>query len=109
MVDDDTAILQHEDEWDFEAGETQRAPRGRRSIVSVGFKSDEFEAVTAAARNSSQPLSQYIRAAAVEKALGPRVTAPAYIQIDGGMISAFSVAELHSAASRRYRRMRAVS
>jgi hypothetical protein len=68
MNDDEIAQLQDEDEWDFETAERQRAPRGRRTIVSVGFKPAEFSVVAAAAEQHDRPLSQFIREAAIERA-----------------------------------------
>src|SRR2546430_1702203 len=68
MNDEDIAKLQDEDEWDFEAAETQQAPRNRRAIVSVGFRPDDFALVAAAARSKDQPVSQFIREAAVNRA-----------------------------------------
>jgi len=70
MNDEDINSLQNDAEWDFEAAERKRAPRGRgnRAIVAVGFQSEEFALVTAAARDRDQPVSQFIRQAALDKA-----------------------------------------
>ena len=70
MNDEEIAQLQDEDEWDFESAERQRAPRGRRAIVSVGFKPADFALVTMAAEKRDQPISQFIREAAVDRARG---------------------------------------
>jgi hypothetical protein len=69
--DDEIAQLQDESEWDWEAAERVRVPRGNRAVVSVGFKSSDFALVAAAARKRDQPLSQFIREAAVDRARGP--------------------------------------
>lgn len=68
MNDDEIAQLQDEDEWDFEAAERQRTPRGRRAVVSVGFKPADFALVAAAAEKRDQPVSQFIREAALGRA-----------------------------------------
>jgi hypothetical protein len=74
MNDEDITQLQDESEWDFEAAERQRAPRGRRAIVSVGFKPADFALVTAAAEKRDQPVSQFIREAAIDRARGQNVS-----------------------------------
>ena len=68
MSDDDITQLQDESEWDFEAGERQRAPRGHRAVVSVSFKTADFTLVSEAARKRDQLLSQFIREAALDRA-----------------------------------------
>jgi uncharacterized protein (DUF1778 family) len=68
MNDEEIAQLQNYDEWDVEAGERQRAPRGNRAIVSVGFKTADFTLVSEAAEKRDQPLSQFIREAALDRA-----------------------------------------
>jgi len=70
MNDEEIAQLQNDDEWDVEAGERQRAPRGNRAIVSVGFKTADFTVVSEAAERRDQPLSQFIREAALGRARG---------------------------------------
>jgi len=70
MNDEELARLKDEDEWDFEAAERQRAPRGRRAIVSVGFKPADFALVSEAAERRDRPLSQFIREAAIDRARG---------------------------------------
>ena len=71
-MNEDTTNLQSEEEWDFEAAHRQRAPRGNRAIVSVGFKTEDFAIVVAAARKRDQPVSQFIREAALHHAR-PRI------------------------------------
>ena len=68
MNDEEIAQLQDDSEWDFEAGERQRAPRGHRAVVSVGFKTADFTLVSEAARERDQPVSQFIREAALDRA-----------------------------------------
>jgi hypothetical protein len=68
MNDDEIAKLEDEDEWDFATAQPQRAPRGNRAVVSVGFRTDDFTLVAEAARSKDQPISQFIREAAVSKA-----------------------------------------
>jgi hypothetical protein len=68
MNDDEISQLQAEDEWDFETAERQQAPRSRRAVVSVGFRPAEFAVVAAAAETRDQPLSQFIREAALTRA-----------------------------------------
>ncbi len=70
MNDDEIAKLEDEDEWDFATAESRRAPRGNRAVVSVGFRTDDFTLVAEAARNKDQPISQFIREAALDKARG---------------------------------------
>jgi len=82
----DEELLQDEHAWDFEAGEAQRASRGRRSVVSVGFKPEEFRAVNEAARRHHQPLSQFIREAALEKATDRSAAGVTYIKVDAATI-----------------------
>jgi hypothetical protein len=69
MNDEDIAKLD-DDEWDFDAAERQRATRGNRAIVSVGFRSDDFARVAEAAHRNDQPISQFIREAALDRAQG---------------------------------------
>lgn len=68
MNDEEIAQLQDESEWDFESAERVRVPRGNRAVVSVGFKTAEFTLVSAAAERRDQPLSRFIREAALERA-----------------------------------------
>ena len=71
MTEDEITAFENEGAWDLESAEPQTAaPSSRRAVVSVGFKPSEFSAVAAAARESRQPVSQYIRNAAIEKAAG---------------------------------------
>ena len=70
MDDQGIARLQDEGEWDFDAAERQQPVRGRRTVVSVGFRPREFAQVAEAARKRDQPLSQFIREAAVDRAKG---------------------------------------
>jgi hypothetical protein len=70
MNDDEIAKLEDEGEWDFSTAESRRAPRGNRAIVSVGFRTDDFTLVAEAARNKDQPISQFIREAALDRARG---------------------------------------
>jgi hypothetical protein len=70
MNDEEIAQLQDESEWDFESAERVRIPRGNRAVVSVGFKTAEFTRVSAAAEKLNQPLSRFIREAALERARG---------------------------------------
>jgi hypothetical protein len=57
-------------EWDLESAEMQPPVRGRRAIVSVGFKPDELSLVAKCARGSRMKLSEFVRNAAIEKAEG---------------------------------------
>jgi hypothetical protein len=68
--DEEIAQLEDESEWDFESAERVRAPRGNRAVVSVGFKTAEFTLVSAAAEKRGQPLSRFIREAALDRARG---------------------------------------
>lgn len=67
-MDENGTTLQDEDEWDFGAAVRQRPPRGRRAVVSVGFKTEDFSRVAAAARQRDVPVSQFIRQAALDRA-----------------------------------------
>jgi uncharacterized protein (DUF1778 family) len=74
MNDDEIAELEDESTWNLESAERQSAPRSaRRAVVSVGFRSEEFVTVADAARAARQPVSQFIRNAALEKAQGQGV------------------------------------
>ena len=66
--EEEIAQLEHEDEWDFESAERIRVPKGNRAIVSVGFKTPDFTLVAEAARKRDQPISQFIREAALDRA-----------------------------------------
>jgi len=68
MNDEEIAQLQNDDEWDFESAVRQRSPRSHRAVVSVGFKTADFTLVAEAARKRDQPLSQFIREAALDRA-----------------------------------------
>jgi hypothetical protein len=64
----ETAQLQDEDEWDFEAAVRLRAPEGRRAVVAVSFTVAEFSAVAEAAEQRGQKLTEFIRDAALGRA-----------------------------------------
>src|SRR5687768_4079447 len=70
MNDVEIAQLQDAAEWDFESAERVRVPRGNRAVVSVGFKTAEFTLVSAAAEKRDEPLSRFIREAALDRARG---------------------------------------
>ena len=109
MADDETTRFQNDDEWDFESGEVQRPPRSRRSIVSVGFKPDEFQLVAEAARKHDQPVSQFIREAAVQRSRMPRFESSTFIKLKPAVMTSAINEALERAASVNHGRLRAVS
>lgn len=84
MTDEDD-ILQDEETWDFSSAEVQRAPRGRRSVVSVSFRPEELQAVAAAARAQHRPISQFIRDAVLGR-IQPAASSKAYVQTGADIV-----------------------
>ena len=64
--------LEDSTNWDLDHSE-ELEPSGRkaRAVVSVGFDGQDFATVSQAARASGMKVSQFIRAAAVERASSP--------------------------------------
>jgi hypothetical protein len=81
MSEDEMSMLEDPDEWDLEHAERQQPPRNRRAIVSVAFKPQDFAMVSAVARERGQPVSQFIRQAALESARGDTVRVQASARV----------------------------
>ena len=52
-------------DWDLAGAVTQPPVKNRRSVVSVAFPSEQFQAVARAAREQGKKLSAFIREAAM--------------------------------------------
>lgn len=59
--------LQNEETWDFDRAEKHEGGRSRRSVVSVAFAREDFQAVAKAARRAGMSVSEFIRRATMEK------------------------------------------
>ncbi len=73
---------EEQDEWDLEHAEKRVPSRRARAIVSVAFPREDFEAVEIAAERLGKKLSEFIREAAVARAL-PQETPRAVISFAG--------------------------
>jgi hypothetical protein len=71
--------LEREDTWDYEREEVRGPVRATRVVVSVAFRRDDFEPVSQYAERIGKKISEFIREAAIEKAVG-----------EGGRILTFS-------------------
>jgi hypothetical protein len=59
--------LESEDNWDFQAGEVRPPVRGRRVVISVSVRPEEFAKIARSARRAGMKVSEFMRQSAVEK------------------------------------------
>ncbi len=67
MADQDVNSIEHEENWDFARAERRSGNRGVRTILSVAFSREEFDRVSACAERSNAKVSEFVRAAALER------------------------------------------
>jgi hypothetical protein len=70
MNDNFEKDLENSENWDFDKAEIREAPKSPRVIVSVAFHNDDFKIVSAYANRIGKKISEFIREAAVDKAIG---------------------------------------
>lgn len=70
MSDDRDLELEREESWDYEQPEIRGPVRVPRVVVSVAFRRDDFEPVARYAERMGKKISEFIREAAIEKAVG---------------------------------------
>lgn len=75
---------QHE-AWDFERAQKRPPVREPRAVVSVAFSRKDFERVSLAAQRLLMRTSEFIRAAALEKASGQPTSALASYTVSLGV------------------------
>ena len=66
---DDPSELEREDTWDDDKAELQRPTPNPRMVVSVAFRRMDYELVAAGAERDGKRASQYIREAAIDRAV----------------------------------------
>ena len=67
MAGQDINSLEHEDNWDFTRAERRSGNRNVRTILSVAFSREDFDRVSARAEQSNERVSEFVRAAALER------------------------------------------
>lgn len=68
--------LKNPEQWGWESAKFVQPTKTPRAIVSVAFSRNEFQFVAEAAVQIQQPVSAFIREAAIEKAMGEQVIQP---------------------------------
>jgi len=66
-MDRELEELQNPDNWDNEQIEVREPVKNPRSVVSIAFQADDFRRVSRYAREHGMKISEFIRAAALEK------------------------------------------
>lgn len=88
---DDTSAHELEEPEAWETGQAAKHPgvQGRRAVVSVSFPRDEFEVIDECAERAGEKLSEYIRKAALSRALShSAVAAPPIMSGSSGLVIA---------------------
>ena len=85
-----THNLEAAENWDLDNVEPVRRTKPIRAVVSVAFKREDFEVVAEHAEQKGMRTSEFIRKAALEKAV--RSPAPATVNSFGGTTGTFVVA-----------------
>jgi len=62
--------LENQENWDYEHLETREPVKAPRVVVSVAFRRQDFEKVSEYAEHLGKKVSEFIREAALEKAVG---------------------------------------
>lgn len=70
--DKDLDEMQDPSSWDFERAERRPGVQSPRAVVSVAFARDDFERIARAAEELGKRTSEFIREAALERALQHR-------------------------------------
>lgn len=64
----DERELQNPENWDFEKADVRPGVKKSRAVVSVAFTREDFELVARAAEEFGMKVSEFIRAAALDRA-----------------------------------------
>lgn len=62
--------LEKVESWDFEKPEVREPVKASRVVVSVAFRHEDFVTVAESAKRSGKKMSEFIRDAVIEKAIG---------------------------------------
>jgi hypothetical protein len=85
----DDRVLENPESWDFPRAERRPGLKGTRAIVSVAFARDDFQRVADAAKEGGQRTSEFIRQAALEKALRQGFSAPRHLTFSSSLGAVF--------------------
>ena len=88
-MSEETHNLEAAEDWDLDNTEAVRRTKPIRAVVSVAFKREDFEVVAEHAEQLGMRTSEFIRKAALEKALP--VSAPANVNSFGGTVGTYVV------------------
>lgn len=80
--------LQSADTWEDADETVQPAVKTPRAVVSVAFSREDFESIVALAKKSGMKTSEFIRAAAMDKA-APKPREVAIISVSGGVQTSY--------------------
>lgn len=70
MSEEHDLELELDETWDYERPEVREPVRAPRVVVSVAFRRDDFEPVARHAERIGKKISEFIREAAIEQAVG---------------------------------------
>jgi hypothetical protein len=70
--------LEQAETWDFEQPVAHAPVKASRVVVSVAFRREDFDQVSAYAEQAGKKVSEFIREAAIEKAIGQRTSTLAH-------------------------------
>ena len=70
MKDKELAELQDPNNWDYESAEVREPVKNHRAILSVAFSHEDFVLVVQAAQELGIRTSEFVRQAAIARALG---------------------------------------
>ena len=86
MSRDEIEDLESSANWELAEAEPVRRTKPARAVVSVAFRRDDFEIVSAAAERAEMRTSEFIRTAALEKVKPSAVFAPGVSSGSSGVI-----------------------
>jgi hypothetical protein len=85
--------------WDYERAERRPAVKGARAVVSVAFPREDFERVSQAAKRRALRTSEFIREAALEKAVGQPAALTSYtVSLGAAIFSERPIAEARTSS-----------
>jgi hypothetical protein len=62
--------LEKPENWDFDQAKTKEPITTPRAVVSVAFRNNDFAIISTCAERSGKKISEFIREAALDKAMG---------------------------------------
>ena len=86
MSRDEIKDLESSVNWDLDKAEPVRRTKPARAVVSVAFRREDFEIVSAAAERAGMRTSEFIRTAALEKVKPTGIFAPGVSSGSAGVI-----------------------